>query len=97
MYRIDYKPKEISLSKVESLMELIQSVFRDNGLAIRTTYIQYSTNYTCVGFDNASVFTLWSDKATDAIQNTKFQLEQRLSRECSISVERFHGTVWVKS
>ncbi len=97
MYKIDYKPTEHSLSKVESLMELVQSLFRDNGQAIRTTYIQYSTNYTCVGFDNASVFTLWSDKATDAIQNTKFQLEQRLSRECSISVERFHGTVWVKS
>lgn len=31
MYKIDYKPTEHSLSKVESLMELVQSLFRDNG------------------------------------------------------------------
>lgn len=97
MYRIDYKPKEISLSKVESLMELIQSVFRDNGLAIRTTYIQYLTNHICIGFDNVSTFTLWSDNATAAIQSTKYQLEQRLLKECSISVERFFGTVWIRT
>lgn len=97
MYKIDYKPKEASLSKVESLMDLIQNLFRDNGLAIRTIYIQYSTKYTCIGFDNASLFTLWSDQATSAIQSTKYQLEQILLKECSISVERFHGAVWIRT
>lgn len=97
MYKIDYKPIEHSLSKVETLMELIQGLFRDNGQAIKTTYIQHTTNYACIGFDNMSINTLWSDQATDCIQVVKFQLEQYLSKECFISVEKQKGTVWIRT
>lgn len=94
--QIAVRKKSQSLSQVEALQAQIVDYFADAGLSVGTTYVHYRQQWLCVGIKTQGP-GFYTDAATAAVRQVRYQLQRAIGRQCSIAVEEYQGTVWLET